>query len=156
MDTKFLAHVEALKPLLHQLLKMQPVKPDSLPEIMPTAGVYLLSEDAHHLYVGRSNHIGGRLGRHSKPAATHRMASFAYWLARETVGDSLTSSRKIEGGRATQMDEPIFAAAFLEAKTRIRKMDARFVEESNPTLQALLEIYVAMVLPTRYSDFDNH
>jgi hypothetical protein len=156
MDTKFLAHVEALQPLLHRLLEMQPVKPDSLPEMMPAAGVYLLSEGTNHLYAGRSNNIGGRLGRHSKPDATHQMASFAYRLTRESAGESSTSFRKGGVSRATQIEDPVFAAAFLEAKARIRKMDARFVEEPDPTLQALLEIYVAIALAMPYSDFDNH
>jgi hypothetical protein len=53
------------------------------------------------------------------------------------------------------MEEPEFSTAFTEAKARIRKMDVRFVEESDPTRQALLEIYVAVVLATPYNDFDN-
>ena len=32
----------------------------------------------------------------------------------------------------------------------------RFVEETDPVRQALLEIYVAAVLGTPYNDFDNH
>jgi hypothetical protein len=35
-------------------------------------------------------------------------------------------------------------------------MDLRFVEESDPIRQALLEIYSARVLKTPYNDFDNH
>jgi hypothetical protein len=35
-------------------------------------------------------------------------------------------------------------------------MDLRFVEESDPTRQALLEIYVAVTLKTPFNDFDNH
>jgi predicted GIY-YIG superfamily endonuclease len=155
MDTKFLALVEGLKPLLQRLLEMQPVKPDRLPALMPSAGVYLLSEGGHHLYVGRSNNIRGRIGRHSRPGATHRMAAFAFRLAREVTGNLRASYRKGKGSRAALMEEPEFSTAFTEAKARIRKMDVRFVEESNPTRQALLEIYVAVVLATPYNDFDN-
>jgi hypothetical protein len=35
-------------------------------------------------------------------------------------------------------------------------MDLRFVEESDPVRQTLLEVYVAVVLATPYNDFDNH
>ncbi len=50
----------------------------------------------------------------------------------------------------------VFASAFKEAKRRIASMDLRFVEESDPTRQALLEIYAATVLRTPYNDFHNH
>jgi hypothetical protein len=35
-------------------------------------------------------------------------------------------------------------------------MDLRFVEEADPTRQALLEIYAATVLETPFNDFENH
>ena len=35
-------------------------------------------------------------------------------------------------------------------------MEIRVVEEADPVSQALLEIYAAMVLPTKYNDFSNH
>ena len=35
-------------------------------------------------------------------------------------------------------------------------MDIRFVEERNPLIQALLEIYAAVELQTPYNDFDTH
>lgn len=41
-------------------------------------------------------------------------------------------------------------------RRRIRRMHVRYVEESDPVKQALLEIYVATVLKTRYNDFDTH
>ena len=86
MDAIFLAHVEALRPKLDALLAMPPVKPSLLPKDMPKAGVYLLSEGGEYLYVGRSNDIRGRIGRHSLPGATHRMAAFAFRLARHATG----------------------------------------------------------------------
>lgn len=35
-------------------------------------------------------------------------------------------------------------------------MDVRYVDESNPICQALLEMYVAVVLDTPHNDFGNH
>lgn len=156
MDTKFISHVEALKPQLAQLLSMQPVTPESLPDKMFKKGVYLLSEGDKHLYVGRSNDIKKRIGRHSRPKATHRMASFAFRIAREETGNLKATYKKGEGSRSALMEDNKFVAVFDVAKARIRKMSLRFVEENNPVRQALLEIYVAVVLNTPYNDFDNH
>lgn len=54
------------------------------------------------------------------------------------------------------MEVPKFRSAFKRAKTRIRNMEVRYVAEKDPTRQALLEIYVAVMLRARYNDFDNH
>jgi hypothetical protein len=156
MDVAFLAHVEALRPKLEQLLAMAPVKPTSLPKRMPAAGVYLLSEAERPLYVERSNSIRRRIGRHCRPGATHRMAAFAFRLAREATGHVVATYKKDEGSRADLMEDEAFVNAFTNAKARIRAMDLRFVEESDPVRQALLEIYVSVVLSTPYNDFDTH
>jgi hypothetical protein len=42
-----------------------------------------------------------------------------------------------------------FKAAYEAAKRRIRAMDVRYVHESDPTRQALLEIYVAVATSAR-------
>lgn len=156
MDAKFVSHVEALKPKLLSLLAMRPVTPESLPTKMFKKGVYLLSEGDSHLYVGRSNDIKKRIGRHSRPGATHRMAAFAFRLAREATGNLKATYKKGEGSRSALMEDEKFVAAFDASKARIRRMSLRFVEESDPVRQALLEIYVAVVLNTPYNDFDNH
>lgn len=156
MDATFLAHIETLPAQLDRLLQMPPVKPSALPKEMPKAGIYLLSEGARHLYTGRSNGIRDRIGRHCLPGATHRMAAFAFRLAREATGNLRPTYRKGAGSRSALMDEPVFHEAFVSAKVRIRQMDLRFVAESHPVRQTLLEVYVAEVLDTPYNDFDNH
>ena len=155
MNQHFAEVVETLDPSFHRLMAMDPVTPISLPKRMPKEGVYLFSEDREHLYVGRSKDIRGRIGRHCLPGATHRMAAFAFRLARETTG-RLDASYKQEGSRRELMQDPAFRAAFDQAKTRIREMDVRFVEEADPVRQALLEIYVAVSLETPYNDFRTH
>lgn len=156
MDEVFLAHVETLRPQLNRLLRMLPVKPSALPKEMPKDGIYLLSEGARHLYVGRSNGIRGRIGRHCLPGATERMAAFAFRLAREATGNLRPTYKKGAGSRSALKEEPVFREAFVSAKARIREMDLRFVAESDPIRQTLLEVYVAVVLGTPYNDFDNH
>ena len=156
MDAQFASHVEALRPQLARLLAMQPVTPESLPTKMFESGVYLLSDGEQHLYVGRSNDIKERVGRHSRPGATHRMAAFAFRLAREATGNLKATYKQGEGSRSALMEDEKFVSAFEAAKARIRKMNLRFVEEIDPVRQALLEIYVAVVLGTPFNDFDNH
>lgn len=46
-----------------------------------------------------------------------------------------------------------FSNAFKDAKERIRGMDFRYVEETDQTCQALLEIYCALVMKTPYNTF---
>jgi predicted GIY-YIG superfamily endonuclease len=145
LDQRFIPYLESLHSKFESLLSMQPVTPLTLPKIMCKQGVYLLSEGDSHLYVGRSNGIKKRIGRHCRPGATHRMAAFAFRLARE-----------VAGSRAALMEDVKFLQAFNEAKARIRNMNVRFVEETDPIKQALLEIYVSVVLQTPYNDFDNH
>jgi hypothetical protein len=76
-------------------------------------------------------------------------------MARKTTGKIRASYAK-SGSRADLLQDVVFASAFEVAKRRIASMDLRFVEESDPTRQALLEIYAATVLKTPYNDFDNH
>jgi hypothetical protein len=155
MNPHFAEVTEKLAPLFQRLLSMKPFTPVSLPQKMPREGVYLFSEDQEHLYVGRSKDIRKRIARHCRPGATHRMAAFAFRLAREATG-YLDASYKKEGSRSELMKDPAFRDAFDKAKTRIQEMDVRFVEESDSIRQALLEIYVAVSLRTPYNDFGTH
>lgn len=156
MDPRFVPYLENLESKARPLVSMVPVTPMSLPKLMCKKGVYLLSEGERHLYVGRSNEIKKRLGRHCRPGATHRMAAFAFRLAREATGNLKATYKKGPGSRAALMEDMKFLQAFNEAKARIRNMNVRFVEETDPIKQALLEIYVSVVLQTPYNDFDNH
>jgi hypothetical protein len=63
-----------------------------------------------------------------------------------------------EGRRAAlATDDPIFAAAFDAPKMRVRSMQVRYVQDTDPLRQALLEIYSAVVLAaTPYNDFNTH
>ena len=155
MHPRFASAIERLHPSFEALLAMYPAKPLALQEPVPKAGIYLLSEGGSHLYVGRSNRIKIRLGNHCRPGASDRMAAFAFRLARIESG-RLKATYKPEGSRADLMRDATFVAAFDAAKARIRSMDVRYVEETDPTRQALLEIYVAMALATPHNDFDTH
>jgi hypothetical protein len=83
------------------------------------------------------------------------MAAFAFRLARIETGN-LKATYKSQGSRTALMSDPTFVKAFHEAKSRIRRMRVRYVEEAEPIHQALLEIYVAIALNTPFNDFDTH
>jgi hypothetical protein len=156
MDPKFAALVETLAPKLDRLILMKPLAYGALPRDMPKSGVYLFTEAGRHLYVGRSNVLRGRHGRHCRAGATYRQAAFAFQLAREATGRTAVAYRAGEGSRAGLMLDPVFAKAFAAAKERIRRMEYRYVEEADQNRQALLEIYCAVVLETPYNDFGTH
>jgi hypothetical protein len=156
MNQRFAALVETLAPKLEQLIAMPPLAYGALPIGMPKSGVYLFPDKGRHLYVGRSNGLRGRYGRHCRPGATHRMSSFAFQLTREATGKTVVSYRPGPGSRSGLMLNPTFSEAFTGAKARIRGMEYRYVEETDQNRQALLEIYCAVVLQTPYNDFGTH
>ncbi len=155
MDEKFAAHIAALHPKFEAMLAMSPVSPAALPKDVPGRGIYLFSEDDEHLYVGRSNTIRKRLQTHCRPSSGHNGATFAFLLACEQYGRGSAAYKGL-GSRSDLEKTPEFAAIFSASKERVREMDVRYVEENDPTTQALLEIYAAIALETRYNDFDTH
>jgi hypothetical protein len=148
--------LEGLHPKFEELMRMTPCKGGAFPKAMPKKGVYLFTENGNHLYVGRSTKIRSRYGRHWDPGATHRMAAFAFKLAREATGKTTASYKPGAYSRKGLMFNPEFRAEFDAAKARIRQMDFRFVEETDPNAQALLEIYCTLALDAKYNDFDTH
>jgi len=155
MEDAFKRYVEALHPSFERLMSMAPVSINRLPKKLPSKCIYLFSEGNNYLYVGRTRKLRNRLRQHSIPAAQHNQAVFAFKLAREATG--LTeASYTSEGSRSALLTDPRFADAFGKGKARIREMDLRFVEETDPLRQALLEIYVAVALGTKYNDFETH
>ena len=157
MDAKFLPYLEQLDTKLMALVATAPHNPLALPLSICKRGVYLLTEADRHLYVGRSNQLRKRIGNHCRVSATENMAVFAFRLAREATGKTKAVYKRGSGGtRKELMLDPAFVQSFVKAKERIRSMQVRFVEEEDPVRQALLEVYVAVVLGTPYNDFDTH
>jgi predicted GIY-YIG superfamily endonuclease len=155
MHESFKHYVETLHPSFERLMNMSPVKISALPKRLPEKCIYLFSEAENHLYVGRTRRLRNRLRQHSIAGAQHNQAVFAFRLAREMTG-KLLAAYSFKGSRIDLSADASFDEAFTQAKTRVRNMDVRFVEEVEPLRQALLEIYVAVVLGTRYNDFDTH
>ncbi len=155
MNARFTKLVNALEPKFRSLLSVRPVKYDALPREMPAKGIYLFSEGSTRLYVGRTNRLRQRLQSHCRPSGTHYSATLAFRIARHETGN-VEATYRSTGSRGALTENPRFARVFRAAKQRVRAMDIRYVEETDPTRQALLEIYVATVLRTPFNDFDTH
>jgi hypothetical protein len=155
MNPNFQELLESLDPMLHELIESRPVRYADLPRHMPQRGIYLFSEGAQNLYVGRTNRLRERLRGHCAPGSTHVTAAFAFRIARLETGKTKASYRR-EGSRADLVNDADFGPAFTRARERLRSMDIRYVEERDPIRQNLLEVYVAVVLKTPFNDFENH
>jgi len=154
MQASFARLLERLQPKFEELMRMRPGRFGSLPRLMPQQGVYLFSENERHLFVGRSNTIRSRYGRHCNPRSTHRMATFAFHLACEATGKTGTAGEAGENSKKGLMLNRDFRAAFDSAKARIRQMEFRSVGESDQNVQALLAIYCTLALNAKYNDFN--
>ena len=153
MDPKFNGLIENLHQKYLHLIQMSPVKIDTLPKNTPQGGVYLFSIGGQHLYAGRTKKlIGDRVKDHVSKAPD---CPFAWHLAREETGLK-KASYKPEGSRKHLLSQPEFKAAYERAKQTIRTMEVRYVQETDPVKQALLEIYVAIVAGAKHNDFDTH
>ena len=152
MDPKFVTLTERLEPLSVQLRTMAPVAWEQIPRKSPVKGIYVFGEQSKHLYIGRSNDIRRRYKEHTLPGSRINDAPFAVLLTRETTGIN-----PAYGGdfvrKKLHLHQP-FMAAFKEAKQRISLMEFRYVEESDPIRQTLLEVYCAIVMETRYNSFE--
>jgi len=151
----FKRFIDSLEPAFKQLVDMKPVRADALPPDTPRAGIYLFSERGRHLYVGRTNRLQARLLEHGRESSSHNSAPFAFRLARPATGRDKRRHQP-SGSRADLERDPAFRKEFLRQKRRVRKMDVRYVEERNARRQALLEIYVAVVLKTPHNQFETH
>jgi hypothetical protein len=157
LNPAFLDCLHSLHSKYLELVSMAPVNRASIPS--PTkrkiSGVYLFSEGDLHFYVGRTTNLRQRLQNHCGLSSAHNQAVFAFKLARHATGN-LTAWYTGDGTRLRLQADAVFARAFADAKTRVRNMHLRYVEEPDPLRQSLLEIYVSAVLKTEFNDFDTH
>jgi hypothetical protein len=154
MDEKFREHIESLDEKYQNLMNMAPLTIGGLEGPGPTGGVYLFSEGKKHIYAGRTKRsIHERLKEH---VGKSRDCPLAKRITRKK-----TDKKKRSDGTwdALFKDKNLYPSGenfeeiYEESKNRIKRMDVRYVEETDPIKQALLEIYVAVVENTEYNDF---
>ena len=155
MHSAFKEFADSLHPSFERLMACEPFTASTIPRGCAKQGIYLFSEGELHQYVGRTRQFVKRMGQHSRPGSQQNQAVFAFRLAREATG-RIHASYGGEWTRLGLCQDETFSNAFTAAKSRVRNMDLRFVEETDPLRQALLEIYVSVVLQTPYNDFNTH
>ena len=153
MHRRFAVLVNQLEAKCQKLLAMPPVAAENVPSDTPHGGIYLFSEDDEHLYAGRTKGPI-RVRIRQQFGANANAASFPWHIAREVTGRKATYKKK--GSRKDLLADPQFSTAYENARERIRRMHVRYVHEPEPLRQALLEIYVAVVVEAKYNDFDTH
>jgi len=138
---------------------MERIRRDTFPQGYPRAkipekGVYAFREGAVTWYVGRSDTIPRRFGQHTHLGSPQNQASFAYLLARD---EAEAAGMQVRGlTRKALAEKADFTPYFDRAKARVGRMTRHAVEVRDPTEQALFEIYAALALRSKYSDFGNH
>ena len=152
MNLSFAALTDRLESKYQELMAMTPSIAEDVPSKTPVGGVYLFSEGGAPLYTGRTKRkIALRIRGHFNSAKDR---PFAWLMTRESTKKKATYRKT--GSRAELLADPEFFCQYEAAKTRIRKMEVRFVHEPDPVRQALLEVYVAVVSKATYNDFDTH
>jgi len=117
-------------------------------------GIYVLYEKGGALYVGRTKrYIAKRVLIHGRACSKHNAASFAFLLAKE---QAQREGVDIDRTRDLLQQDKRFKAIFAEQKERIRKMQMRAIQISDPEVQTIFEIYASKRLGTKYNDFDTH
>ena len=152
LDARFAKLIDDLPAALNALLLCEPhCGGGPLPKEVPERAVYLFSEGNRYLSVGRTNRLRHRYREHCRQR--HNDAPFAFKLARIKSGHV-----KAKGGlsRAALEADEVFAEHFLAAKDRVKQMEFRWVEETDPNRQCLLEIYATVALNALHNDFENH
>lgn len=112
-------------------------------------GIYVLYEDSTPMYVGRSDDLASRLLAHGRRSGSSENSSFAFNLAKEEFPQSNALTR-----RQLQREDQ-FKSLFSAAKERVRKMEVRVVEATDPIEQTVLEVYAHLELNT-FNSFENH
>ena len=151
MNPIFAELIKTLDEKYKRLITMQPVTISTVPTDAPTGGVYLFSQNSIPLYVGRTKlNIRDRVKQHVNST---KDCPFAFRLAREATGNS-EAKYAGKGTRKDLLENEEFRSAYKEAKRQIKTMELRYVEETNPTKQALLEIYVATTTKSKHNTFE--
>jgi hypothetical protein len=149
VDHKFADYVDMLPVYLDRLRASAALEPNDLKKV---PGIYYFSEDGITLYVGRTKNMRQRYKNHCHPSSKGNDAPFAFKLARIQTG-KLKPSYRAEGSRKHLMEDELFRAAFDQSKSRIRKMELRFIEIDDPIMQTLFEVYVSLELKSVHNDF---
>lgn len=119
-------------------------------------GVYVFSEITNgqefFLYVGQAVSVSTRLSEHCGGVVTEK-ANFAYKLVLATGQIKLIRGSPT-GSKSDVFRDPRYRELFAAATDQILAMSCRFIHVPGKLERNLLEIYAAVVLQSKYNDFD--
>ena len=155
------AHFHGLISILHQRLEDLLAGPGFTASAKPRGlkgkcAVYLFSDGPVPFYVGRTKNLEQRIGNHCNEGSQPNQSSIAFKLACADLKIEREKYAKGQGWKDLMTTYSDLASAFSERKRQMGKMQIRYVEETDPVRQALLEIYCAAALNTPHNDFDTH
>ncbi|WP_419805146.1 GIY-YIG nuclease family protein [Terriglobus sp.] len=137
MNAEFASLIAELPALCKVLRQSAPLRPDEI-KSLKRGGVYIFTESKSVLYCGRTRNLSQRFQAHCHSSSGENKAAFAFRLARQESG-FLKASYTKKNSRKDLMKLPEFNMAFRNAKSRIARMELRFVIEEDDTRQAMLE-----------------
>ncbi|QUD88357.1 GIY-YIG nuclease family protein [Phenylobacterium montanum] len=151
-DLRFVRALDVLQAQAAELVSQPGRHFGAFSEQGPQQGVYLFSEGDDHLFVGRTSRLYQRLMNHCRGSAHTNRSALKLKVMLADSRFSVPVSRKT--GWEDIFKDQGFGVAFEAAKTRINKMQIRFVEERDSLNRYLLEAYCAVAFDARYSDID--
>lgn len=110
-------------------------------------GVYVIVDGTIPQYVGNTRNLRDRIAQHGNPGSTKKgQANFAARLAEERLSDSPCTDHSDR-----------FQEEFKKAKADVKKMKFLFVEEADPELRTVFEVYATCLLGTeKFNKFETH
>ena len=148
--TKFTEMIGQMGPLLRQLLEGTAFRGDTLRNLHMRHGIYVFFEDGIPVYVGRvgptsKQPMRTRINQHRNREP--REAPLPAWMVRRQLNQNNITARQI-----AENHRPLFD----QMQGRVQAMEVRVVEIEDCTIQAVFEIYAALVLQTPFNDFCTH
>jgi len=153
VQDKFSKYIQMMPILLNELKRKPLLNRNELHDI-PSSGVYVFYRENKPLYVGRSNRLKERIQEHGRPSSDHYSATLAFTIAKERMNFNRNKRRL-----ATRNDlekAPGFKEEFFLARKQVAAMQVKVVKIEDQRAQTLFEIYAALVLNTKYNDFQTH
>lgn len=157
LDARFHAFVGILHERLETLVRAPSFTATSKPKgLWDKKAVYLFSNGAEPFYIGRTRNLAQRIGQHCNAGSQPNQSSIAFYLACKDLNIERKKYTKGQSWKQLLAMHSGLDEAFGLWKCKMRAMCIRYVEESDPIAQALLEIYCSVALRTPYNDFDTH
>ena len=141
-----------MRPLLDRLIETPPA-PRANRAIAAKPGIYLFSDGERPRYVGQTRNLRERLAQHARPGGTHYSATLAFLMA---IEDAASRGFDVKRRRADLQDNAEFAECFTRAKATVASWKVQLVEEADPNVRTVFEVYVHLALGTDLNRFETH